>query len=86
MSRYSTIGVTAEVDIDDVIHELDDEDLVEELENRGYTSFKGNFNSEIALTKEEIDLLIAHIDIRELPLDWEWKRIRDKLMALDYAL
>jgi len=86
MSRYSTISVTAEVDIDDVIHELDDEDLVEELENRGYTSFKGNFNSEIALTKEEIDLLIAHIDIRELPLDWEWKRIRDKLMALDYAL
>lgn len=85
MSRYSTVSVTAEVDIDDVINELDDEDLVEELQNRGYTCVKGNFDFEAALTKEEIDLLIAHIDIRVLPLDWEWKRIRDKLMAMDYA-
>jgi sulfur transfer complex TusBCD TusB component (DsrH family) len=85
MSRYTTISVTAEVDVDDVIRELDDEDLVEELQNRGYTCVKGNFDFEAALTKEEIDLLIAHIDIRALPLDWEWKRIRDKLMTMDYT-
>lgn len=85
MSRYTTISVSAEVDIDDVIHKLDNEDLVEELESRGYTCFKGDFNPEFALTKEEIDLLIAHIDIRVLPLSWEWKRIRDKLMGLDYT-
>jgi hypothetical protein len=86
MSKYSTVSVTAEVDIDDVIRELDNEDLVEELESRGYTCLKGDFNPAFALTKEEIDLLIAHIDIRVLPLSWEWKRIRDKLMGLDYAL
>ena len=85
MGRYSTVSVTAEVDVDDVIHELDDEDLVEELENRGYTCVKGQFDDETALTKEEIDLIIAHIDIRERPLHWEWQRIRDKLMALDYT-
>lgn len=82
MSRYTTISVTAEVDVDDVIRELDDEDLVEELLERGYTCVKGDL---FALTKEEIDLLIAHIDIRERPLHWEWQRIRDKLMALDYT-
>lgn len=85
MSRYTTISVTAEVDVDDVINELDDEDLVEELSERGYTCVKGNFDFEATLTKEEIDLLIAHIDIRVLPLSWEWRRIRDKLMAMDYT-
>lgn len=85
MSRYTTISVSAEVDIDDVMREIDTEDLVEELEGRGYTCVKGAFYYDYALTKEEIDLLIAHIDIRVLPLDWEWKRIRDKLMALDYT-
>ena len=79
MSRYSTVSVTAEVDIDDVINELDDEDLVEELQDRGYTCFKGESYYDDPLTKEELDLLIAHIDIRERPLHWEWQRIRDKL-------
>jgi hypothetical protein len=85
MSRYTTISVSTEVVIDDVMREIDDDDLVEELSDRGYTCVKGQFDHEIALTKEEIDLLIAHIDIRERPLHWEWQRIRDKLMALDYT-
>jgi hypothetical protein len=85
MSRYTTISVSAEVDIDDVMRELDTDDLVEELESRGYTCVKGAFYYDHALTKEEINLLIAHIDIRVLPLSWEWKRIRDKLMGLDYT-
>jgi predicted molibdopterin-dependent oxidoreductase YjgC len=85
MSRYITTSVSAEVYIDDVMREIDTEDLVEELEGRGYTCVKGAFYYDYALTKEEIDLLIAHIDIRVLPLSWEWQRIRDKLMALDYT-
>lgn len=79
MSRYTTISVRSEVDIDDVMREIDDEDLVEELAERGYTCIKGNSYYDEPLTKDEIDLLIAHIDIRERPLHWEWQRIRDKL-------
>ena len=85
MSRYTTISVAAEVDIDDVMREVEDEDLVEELEGRGYICIKNATHYGDPLTKEEIDLLIAHIDIRVLPLSWEWTRIRDKLMAMDYT-
>ena len=81
----STIRVHAEVDLDDVFYELDDEDLVEELQNRGYNCSKDTIDPEVLLTKEEIDLLIAHIDIRERPLDWAWQRVRDKLMVMDYT-
>jgi hypothetical protein len=80
----STVSVYVDVDVDDVLEELDDEELVEELESRGYTCKKDPIYFEDALTKEEIDLIIAHIDIRERPLDWEWQRIRDKLMKMDY--
>jgi hypothetical protein len=80
----STIRVHAEVDLDDVLYELDDEDLIEELQNRGYNCSKDTIDPEVLLTKEEIDLLIAHIDIRERPLDWVWQRVRDKLMVMDY--
>ena len=68
--------VTVDVDVDIDLDEFSDEALVEELEHRGY--FDSKFKS--PLTEEELGLLIAHIDIRELPLDWEWQRIRDKLM------
>lgn len=84
----SRVSVYVDIDVDDVLTELDDDDIVEELQQRGYTCKKDpyDYDFEDALTKEEIDLLIAHIDIRVLPLSWEWKRIRDKLMALDYSL
>lgn len=80
----NTVSVYVDVDVDDVFEELDDDDLVEELESRGYTCKKDPSYFEDALTKEEINLIIAHIDIRERPLDWEWQRIRDKLMKMDY--
>lgn len=81
----STIGVYVDVVVDEVLSELDDDDLVEELQSRGYQCSKSLLNDKDWFTKEEIDLLIAHIDIRERPLDWEWQRIRDKLMVMDYA-
>lgn len=79
----STISI--DVDVDDVLNGLDDDDLVEELHCRGYQCSKSLLNDKDWFTKEEIDLLIAHIDIRERPLDWEWQRIRDKLIVMDYA-
>jgi hypothetical protein len=78
------VSVYVDVDVDDVFEKLDDDDLVEELQSRGFTCKKDPSYFEDALTKEEINLIIAHIDIRERPLDWEWQRIRDKLMKMDY--
>jgi hypothetical protein len=80
----STVSIYVDVDVDDVFEKLDDDDLVEELQSRGFTCKKDPSYFEDALTKEEINLIIAHIDIRERPLDWEWQRIRDKLMKMDY--
>lgn len=80
----STINVNIDVDVDEVLSELDDDDLVEELQCRGYHCSKSLFDEEDLFTKEQLDLLIAHVDIRERPIHWEWQRIRDKLMAMDY--
>lgn len=83
----STVSVYVDVDVDDVLDELDDEELVEELESRGYTCKKDPSDFEDALTKEEINsilTLIAHHDVGTRPLHWEWQRIRDKLMVMDY--
>lgn len=81
------VSVYVDVDVDDVFEELDDDDLVKELQSRGYTCEKDPSYSEDALTKEEINsilTLIAHHDVGTRPLHWEWQRIRDKLMAMDY--
>jgi hypothetical protein len=81
-----TISVETEVDVDDVLCELDTFDMIEELNHRGYICLEDDYDPEEKLTKEEISILLAHIDIRERPLDWEWQRIRDKLiLAMVYA-
>jgi hypothetical protein len=83
----STVSVYVDVDVDDIFHELDDDDLVEELQQRGYTCKKDSYDFEDALTKEEINALLtllAHHDVGKQPLRWEWQRIRDKLMKMDY--
>ena len=80
----STINVNVDLDVNDVLGELDDDDLVEELQSRGYQCSKSPFDEEDLFTKQEIDFLVASLDAREQPLHWELKRIRDKLRAMDY--
>ena len=80
----STVSIYVNVDVDDVFDELDDDDLVEELQQRGYTCKKDPSYFEDALTKEEINFLVASLDARDQPLHWELKRLRDKLIAMDY--
>lgn len=75
----SRVSVYVDIDVDD--------DIVEELQQRGYTCKKDPSYFEDALTKEEINsllTLLAHHDVGTRPLHWEWQRIRDKLMAMDY--
>lgn len=64
---FVTVTVTQEVEVDvnvylsDVIDETDDEDLIEELENRGYLIEKGkraiNLNTADGLRRYLCDLL-----------------------------
>lgn len=78
------VSVYVDIDLDDVFQELYDDDLVDELKQRGYNCSKDAIDPENQLTKEELNLLLGHIDINVRPLHWEWQRIRDKLMAMDY--
>ena len=79
----SLINVNVDIYVDDVLAELDDGDLMDELAARGYTCSKhDDWDTPEPLTREELDMLIAHIDIREQPLHWEWQRIRDKLIHI----
>jgi hypothetical protein len=80
----SIVSVNVDLDVNDVLGELDDEDLVEELQCRGYHCSKSLHDEEDLFTKQEINFLVASLDAREQPLHWELKRIRDKLIAMDY--
>ena len=68
--------VTVDVDVDDVINDIDDQDLIDELNRRGYivnkdTEYRG-------FDREDLNLLIEIID--QTPETIYTRRVRDKLM------
>ena len=63
-------SVTVDVDID--LDEWNDAELIEELENRGYSVIED-------FEREEYDYLIEMIDKQSY--SWYTRRIRDKLFA-----
>lgn len=73
---YKTVSVTVDVDVVDVVHYIDDEELVKELTRRGFTVVK-----EIAedFEREDYDYLIEMLD--KMSYSWYTNRIRDKLFT-----
>lgn len=71
---YKTVSVDVDVDID--LDEFDDRELVEEMNQRGYTCIKG---TEAGLDREDWQYLIEMLD--KQPETWYSRRVRDKLMA-----
>ena len=77
--RYKTVNVDVDVDvyIGDIIDSLDDEDLIDELNRRGYIVNKdteyGRFD------REDLNLLIEIID--QTPETIYSRRVRDKLFS-----
>lgn len=73
---YKTITVDVDVYVDDVVNEMNDQDLIDEIERRGYTVIKGN--SPDAFDREDWTLLLNILDSQNP--NWELRRVRDKIM------
>jgi hypothetical protein len=73
---YRTVTVDVDVYVDDVINEADDQELIDELNRRGYTVSKG---TEGGLDREDWQFLIEILD--KQTETWYTRRVRDKLMA-----
>lgn len=72
---YRTVTVDVEVYIDDVINEADDEQLIDELNNRGYAVIKGSEN--MGFDREDWQFLLEMLD--KNPATWYTRRVRDKV-------
>lgn len=68
--------ISVDVDLEDVFYELDDQDLIEELEGRGYAVTE-ELDEELNLSDEEMDTLIDMV-INGKPGSIEYK-IYEKL-------
>lgn len=65
-------SVTVDVDID--LDEWDDEELIDEMNLRGYTVIKSR---EAGMTKEDWQYLLEMLDRQ--PPHWETRRVREKV-------
>ena len=73
---YKTVTVDVDVDVDDVINEIDDQDLIDELNRRGYIVNKDTHPG--GFDREDWHFLLDMLDKQEP--NWYNRRVRDKLM------
>jgi hypothetical protein len=73
-------NITVDVDVD--LDEFDDDELVEELEHRGYNVSKNSIEMD-ALDKYELDFLLDLVDKNNK--DVYTNRVRDKLHTLRWG-
>jgi hypothetical protein len=71
-------SVTVDVDID--LDEWDDEELIDEMNQRGYTVIK---DREAGMTKEDWQYLLEMLD--KTAETWYTRRVRDKLLAARFG-
>jgi hypothetical protein len=78
MGKYRTVTVTVDADVyvEDVLDDLDDQDLIDTLESRGYTVSKEPQVE--GFDREDWQFLLEMID--KQPEHWYTRRVRDKLM------
>jgi hypothetical protein len=73
---YKTVTVDVDVYVDDVINEMDDQELIDELNSRGYTVTKDADVVKV-FEREDWQFLIEMID--KNPQTWYTRRVREKL-------
>jgi hypothetical protein len=73
---YKTVTATVDVDVDvDIdLDEWDDEELIDEMNQRGYTVIKGR---EAGMVREDWQFLLEMLD--KNPETWYTRRVREKL-------
>ncbi len=79
--KHNTVSVYVDVDVNDVIDEMDDQELIDELESRGYTVTKEPVVE--GFDREDWQFLLEMIDRQ--PPHWETRRLRDKLFEACHA-
>ena len=79
---YKTVTVDVDVYVDDVINEMDDQELIDELNSRGYTVTKDAAVVE-AFEREDWQFLLEMLD--KNPQTWYTLRVREKLLEARFA-
>ena len=74
-SKTVTVDVDVDVDIDD----FEDQELIDELESRGYKCITDDDFDDKQISKQDILVIIGLLD-RDVR-NWEHRRIFDKLMG-----
>jgi hypothetical protein len=74
---YKTVTVEVDVDVD--IDEFDDDELIDELESRGYKCITNDDFDEEQISKQDLMVIASLLD-RDVR-NWEHRRIYDKLMG-----
>jgi hypothetical protein len=79
MGKYTTVTVTVDADVyvDDVIGDIEDQELVDELISRGYYVAEGDEDPQV-LDKDDWRKLEEILT--ELPYHWENEVLRRKIM------
>ena len=78
---YKTVTIDVDVYVDDVINEMDDQELIDQLNLRGYTVTK-DIERE-AFEREDWQFLLEMID--KNPQTWYSLRVREKLMEARFG-
>ena len=78
MGRMRTVTVDVDVYVDDVINDCDDQDLIDELDSRGYYVFKEEALEEV-LNKDDWRKLEEIVT--SLPYHWETEELRKKIVT-----
>ena len=73
---YKTVTVDVDVYVDDVIDEMDDQELIDELNSRGYTVTKDSAVVE-AFEREDWQFLLEMLD--KTSQTWYTRRVREKV-------
>ena len=73
--------VSVEIDIWDVIEDADDDDLIEELQDRGYTVSKPPIEELETLDRYELDYLLTQTKF----LDIQGNNVYEKLRKLRFG-
>jgi 6-pyruvoyl-tetrahydropterin synthase len=72
---YKTVTVDVDVYVDDVIDEMDDQELIDELNSRGYTVSKDPERE--SFEREDWQFLLEMLD--KTPETWYTRRVREKV-------
>ena len=77
MGRTRTVTVDVDVYVDDVISDIDDNELIEELTDRGYYVEKGDCDPQVL---DKYDWKKLEDILTELPYNWENESLRKKII------